>query len=198
MWSRQSCRNWACCSRNDRDTALILDEFPVLLSLRSWPVFLCFNNLRVYTKNPQRISETYKNSIGYLLVSKTIYIFRVWNYSKISWLKLLWQSYFWNQFLFFSPQSRPWAISTSVPKYNKKPRQRNTVRDSGCPQITCNTDQEHIPNNRRPPGQSLMKLMFFFFFNLFQKTYWSESDIVFEEITLKLFKFYFQSSFTKA
>lgn len=163
MWSRQSCRNWACCSRNDRDTALILDEFPVLLSLRSWPVFLCFNNLRVYTKNPQRTSETYKNSVGYLLVSKTIYIFFVWNYSKISWLKLLWQSYFWNQFLFFSPQSRPWAISTSVPKYNKKPRQRNTVRDSGCPQITRNTDQEHIPNNRRPPGQSLMKLMFFFF-----------------------------------
>lgn len=100
VWSRQNHRERACCSRgNDKSAALIPDDFLIPQSsppsLRSWPQF-CFNNPRVYTQGPLRTSETYKNSVGYWSAELRI----LWNYSNSSLLKLLWKSYFWNQFLF--------------------------------------------------------------------------------------------------
>lgn len=111
------------------------------------------STIRVYKRIP-KTSETYKDSIGYWSAE----LWFLWNYSKVSWLKLSYYGNLISKISSFSSHSHPWAINTSVPKYNKKPRQRNTARDSGCPQITHNTDQQHIQNNRWSLGQ-LLKLV---------------------------------------
>ena len=106
----------------------------------------------------QRIPKDFRDRQEFrrILVSTTK------NFSNVSLLKLLWKSYFWNQFLFFSPHILS-SLSPSSNKYicsqtqSKIQTEGNTARDSGCPQITPNTDLPHIQSDSWSPGQ-LLKL----------------------------------------